>query len=269
MRFAVQFFFFALILTGCGGSTLAAATTPQQTLQAAARVLEETRELKVRAIPESLLADAQAVAVVPNVVKVGLIVGGRHGRGVVVTRERDGSWSAPTFVELSGGSVGWQLGVQSTDVVLVFKNKQGIDTLLNGNKFTLGADAAVAAGPVGRQASAATDEQLKAEVYSYSRSRGLFAGVALDGSVMSIDAAATSAYQQGGEAAVEDVTRFMAALDPLASAKVPAAQDADSAKEVVSTRNLLVDSYTRLDRRLPADWRSCAALPGRDRRAGR
>jgi len=117
----------------------------------------------------------------------------RHGRGVVVSRDGDGNWVGPTFVTVTGGSVGWQAGVQATDVVLVFKTKKSVEGLMEG-KFTIGADAAAAAGPVGREASAATDSKLKAEIYSYSRSRGLFAGVSLDGSAMRIDAAATSRY---------------------------------------------------------------------------
>jgi lipid-binding SYLF domain-containing protein len=133
-----------------------------------------------------LLADAEAIAVIPNVIKAGLVVGGRHGKGLLAVRQRDGVWSNPSYVSLSGGSVGFQAGVQATDVVLVFRTRRGVDNVVNG-KFTLGADAAVAAGPVGRTASAATDAQLRAEIYSYSRSRGLFAGVALDGAVLSID----------------------------------------------------------------------------------
>ena len=98
----------------------------------------------------------------------------------------DGTWSNPSFVNLTGGSVGFQAGVSSTDVVLVFRTQRGVDSIVHG-KFTIGADASAAAGPVGRTAQASTDAQLKAEIYSYSRTRGLFAGVALDGSVLSID----------------------------------------------------------------------------------
>lgn len=137
-------------------------------------------------IPEQLLHDAQAIAVLPDVVKAGLVFGGRHGRGLVSIRAPDGTWSNPSFIRLTGGSVGWQFGVQSADIVLVFRTEQGVTNLVNG-KFTLGADASVAAGPVGRQAQVGTDEELKAEIFSYSRARGLFAGIAIDGSVLSID----------------------------------------------------------------------------------
>jgi lipid-binding SYLF domain-containing protein len=120
------------------------------------------------------------------VIKVGFVVGGRHGRGVLLIREKRTGWSNPVFVSITGGSVGWQIGAQSTDVILVFKSMKSIDGIMKG-KFTLGADAAIAAGPVGRRAEAATDVQLKAEIYSYSRSRGLFAGVSVEGAALQID----------------------------------------------------------------------------------
>lgn len=158
----------------------------------AADVLDEIMRSPDSAIPKRMLDDAYAVAVIPSVVKAGLVVGGRHGRGLVAVRSPDGTWSNPSFIKLTGGSVGFQAGVQSTDVVLVFRSARGVDSIVHG-KFTLGADAAVAAGPVGRTAQASTDGQLKAEIYSYSRSRGLFAGVALDGAVLSIDNDANAA----------------------------------------------------------------------------
>lgn len=163
-----------------------AADDEDDRLERAVEVLTEVMRMPEHAIPRKLLEDAYAVAVVPNVVKASFVVGGRHGKGVISIRLPDGTWSTPSFISLTGGSVGFQAGVQSTDVVLVFRSERGVDSIVNG-KFTLGADAAVAAGPVGRTAQASTDGQLKAEIYSYSRSRGLFAGVALDGAVISID----------------------------------------------------------------------------------
>ncbi len=163
-------------------------------VQRAVEVLDEVMRMPEHAIPRKMLSDAYAIAVIPNVVKASLVVGGRHGKGVISVRSPDGAWSTPSFISLTGGSVGFQAGVQATDVVLVFRSPRGVDSIVNG-KFTLGADAAVAAGPVGRTAAASTDGQLKAEIYSYSRSRGLFAGVALDGAVLSIDHRANaSAY---------------------------------------------------------------------------
>jgi lipid-binding SYLF domain-containing protein len=167
-----------------------------QKVQTATDVLREIDASPPTSIPPALLRNAQGIAVIPSVVKAGFILGGRHGDGVLVVRKDSGQWSDPLFVSLTGGSIGWQAGVSSTDVVLVFKNRRGIDGIMNG-KFTLGVDGAVAAGPVGREASASTTAQLNASVYSYSRSRGLFAGVSLDGSQISIDQDADSAFYGG------------------------------------------------------------------------
>lgn len=156
-------------------------------------VLDEVMSIPERGIPESMLRDAYGVAVFPGLLKAGFIVGARYGQGVLVVRKDNGDWSSPLFVSLGGGSLGWQIGVQSTDVILVFKSKKSVDAVTNG-KFTLGADAAVVAGPVGRQAEAATDIVLKAEILSYSRSRGLFAGLALDGAVLQVDRKANQVF---------------------------------------------------------------------------
>ena len=152
----------------------------------AARVLGEIMRIPETAVPEKMFTDAHAIAVIPDVVKAGLVLGGRGGKGLIAVRGADGTWSNPSFIRLGGGSIGFQAGVQSADVILVFRSPRGVENIVNG-KFTLGADASVAAGPVGRSAQASTDEQLKAEIYSYSRARGLFAGVALDGTVLRID----------------------------------------------------------------------------------
>ena len=152
----------------------------------AVRVLSEILAIPEESIPERLLREAEAIAVMPDVVKAGLVFGGRGGKGLMAVRGSDGTWSNPSFITLGGGSFGFQAGVQSADVVLIFRNRRGIENIVNG-KFTLGADAGVAAGPVGRNAQASTDGQLKAEIYSYSRARGLFAGIALDGAVIAID----------------------------------------------------------------------------------
>lgn len=152
----------------------------------AARVLAEIMRIPETSVPGKMFEEAHAIAVFPDVVKAGLVIGGRRGKGLISVRGADGTWSNPSFVTITGGSIGFQAGVQSSDVVLVFRNDRSLDSIVNG-KFTLGADASVAAGPVGRSAQASTDEQLKAEIYSYSRARGLFAGVALDGAVLSID----------------------------------------------------------------------------------
>jgi len=163
----------------------------------AMRVLREIMLAPAKRVPANLIKDASAIAVIPDVIKAGLVIGGRHGLGLIAVKTADGTWSNPSYIRMSGGSIGFQIGVESTDVILVFRTQRGVDSIVHG-KFTLGADASVAAGPVGRDAHAATDAQLKAEIYSYSRSRGLFAGVALDGSVLGIDNDANQAvYGEG------------------------------------------------------------------------
>ena len=165
-------------------------------VESATNVLNEIMAVPAQSIPRALLSDAKGIAIVPGMLKGGFVIGVRHGNGVVVLRDENGNWRAPSFISITGGSIGWQAGVQSTDVVLVFKTQKSIQGFVNG-KFTIGADVSAAAGPVGREASAATDATLKAEMYSYSRSRGLFAGAALDGSAISLDNEETAAYYRG------------------------------------------------------------------------
>jgi lipid-binding SYLF domain-containing protein len=185
---------FATILSGVFCTTqVLAAGDPNETACQADMVLAEIMAIPARQIPEHLLAEAQGVAIIPDVIKIGFIAGARRGHGVVLVRDSDGEWSLPQFVTLTGGSVGWQAGVQGSDVVLVFTTKKGVEGLMQG-KFTLGADIAAAAGPVGRNAAAATDERFKAEILSYSRSRGLFLGASIDGSVLEIDHASHVAF---------------------------------------------------------------------------
>jgi lipid-binding SYLF domain-containing protein len=176
---------------------------PVDRLNASASVLEKTMNLPEKGIPPALLRNAQGIAVIPGVIKAGFVVGGSYGRGVLTVRGKDEQWSQPLFIKLVGGSVGWQAGAQSSDVVLVFKTRRSVEGLLHG-KFTLGADAAIAAGPVGRQGEAATDVKLKAEIYSYARSRGLFAGVSLQGAELAIDDEADLSYY-GKDVSTSDI----------------------------------------------------------------
>jgi lipid-binding SYLF domain-containing protein len=159
----------------------------------ASQVLEELRSGKDQYIPDRLLERAYAIAVIPDMTKIAFFAGGRRGHGVMVVRDKDGRFTSPSFITMTGGSFGWQWGVQSTDIMLVFTTRRGVEGI-TGGKFTLGADASVAAGPVGRQASAATDATFKAEVYSYSRTRGVFAGLAVDGTVISIEDDANATF---------------------------------------------------------------------------
>ena len=162
-------------------------------VEVCADVVRQFVKIPDNAAPPILLRNAQAIAIIPGIIKAGFIAGGRYGWGVVMSRQDDGSWSNPVFVTLAGGSFGFQLGVQSIDAIMVFKTRQSVDRLSRG-KITLGVDAAAAAGPVGRSMSAGTDIALKAEVYTYSRSRGLFAGVSLAGSGLQIDYEATDKF---------------------------------------------------------------------------
>ena len=193
--FAVLLAFFALAWSyatpACAGEE------ENKRAQDAVRVLKEVMMAPDKRIPADLIGGAYAIAVIPDVIKAGFVIGGRHGLGIVSVKTSDGTWSNPSFISMTGGSIGFQAGVSSTDVILVFRSERGVDSIIHG-KFTLGADASVAAGPVGRTAQASTDAQLKAEIYSYSRSRGLFAGAALDGSVIAIDNDANQAVYGDG-----------------------------------------------------------------------
>lgn len=174
-----------LLATAFAGQAIAGPDEDKRATDAV-RVLREIQKIPEQGIPDKLLDEGRAVVVIPDTLKVGLVIGGRRGHGLMSVKSPDGSWSQPVFVKLTGGSIGFQAGVQSSDVVLVFRNDRNLENIVNG-KITLGADAGVAAGPVGRNASASTDGQLKAEIWSWSRARGLFAGVALDGAVLQID----------------------------------------------------------------------------------
>lgn len=173
----------------------------------AAAVLDEVMGTPEAAIPEKLLKGARCVAVIPRVVKVGFIFGARHGRGLLSCRVGDG-WSRPSYIAITGGSFGLQIGAQATDFVLVFANQRAAKALTS-HKITLGGDASVSAGPVGRTAEIATDVTFRTEIYSYSRSKGLFAGLSLEGSSLRVDRDANEAVYDEDIAA--DVLLFDAA----------------------------------------------------------
>lgn len=171
----------------------AAASTEEQRVADSADVLDQFLRIPEQSIPPAMLARAYAVAVVPGVVRIGFGLGARRGKGILVVRQEDGSWSNPAFITLTGGSFGFQAGVQRTDVVLVFKSRRGVDDIANG-KLTLGADASIAAGPVGRTVEGATDIRFQAEIVSYSRARGIFAGVSFAGSGVTMDRRSNAAF---------------------------------------------------------------------------
>jgi len=198
----------------------------------AANVVSEIMEGPDQGIPEALLKKAYGIAVIPHVVKGAFGIGGRYGKGLVAQRNADGGWGTPLFVEIGGGSFGLQLGVEATDVIMVFTNHDGIKPLLRG-KLKIGADASASAGPVGRKAEAGTDILLRSAIYSYSRSKGLFAGIALDGAVLQLDddanksvygkktGAADISKNKVGGAGFAVVQPFLRALQKYAPAEVP------------------------------------------------
>jgi lipid-binding SYLF domain-containing protein len=186
MRFAT-----ILALTGLVVFAGAAAAKPDRAdvtkkLADCGTVYTELVSSTDHAIPQELIKNARAIAIIPHVVKAAIGVGARHGDGVIVTRTASG-WSAPVFLEINGGSFGPQFGVEATDLVLFFMNDNGAKSLIQGSKITLGGKASIAAGPFGRSGEAATNLELHSEIYSYARSKGLFAGLSLEGAKLSID----------------------------------------------------------------------------------
>ena len=156
----------------------------ERLVEESGKVLAEIQRMPDQSIPEDLMRGASAIAIFPSTISAGFVFGGKYGQGIIMVRdEKGGKWSSPAIFTIAGGSFGWQIGGQATDFVLLVMNRRSIDGILQG-KFKLGADAAVAAGPVGRAAEASTDVQLKGGILSYSRSRGLFAGVKLEGAVI-------------------------------------------------------------------------------------
>src|ERR1700728_894696 len=168
----------------------------------AAQVFNDIMSAPDKGIPHDLLNKARCVAIIPGELKFAFIFGGNYGRGLAVCRTAHG-WSAPMFVAIDGGSVGYQIGGSSTDLVMLFMNTQALHSLLS-DKFKLGADASVAAGPVGRSAAAGTDLKLNAEILSYSRSKGIFAGVSLDGAVVQADKSGDQA-QYGANVTTQEI----------------------------------------------------------------
>ncbi|MEN6437188.1 MAG: lipid-binding SYLF domain-containing protein [Syntrophobacter sp.] len=160
-------------------------------IEKATAVLNEVMAIP-ETIPEDLIRHAYGIAVFPGVLKAAFLVGGRFGEGIFVARQANGNWSEPSLLNLYGASFGFQAGAESTDLILVFKTRQSVEALGRGD-ITLGGTMSVAAGPVGRSAQASTDIQLRAEIYSYSKTRGLFAGVALDGAGIQVDTGANNA----------------------------------------------------------------------------
>jgi lipid-binding SYLF domain-containing protein len=233
---------FALLLTALalafGSVGAQASSSTDKRLEESRKVFESFSYLTEQAIPTWLLERAYGVVVVPRVIKGALIIGGRGGKGVMAVRNPDGTWSNPVFVTLAGANVGFQWGVQSTDLVLVLMSRKSVEGIAGG-KVTLGADASVAAGPLGRSATAATDATLKAQVLAYARNEGIFAGVAIDGSVIAIDDKANAAaYGVSGILASQILAGKVANVPPTAqafTASLVRATGGDAAKPATRT----------------------------------
>jgi len=249
----------AVMALGIAASSVAAERQDARLLTST-QVLDDLMHMPEQNIPVWLLERAHAVAVVPSVIKLGLGIGGRRGKGVLVVRKDSGAWSNPVFVNLTGGSFGFQLGVQSTDVVLVFTSRQSIEGIVGG-KVTLGADASVAAGPVGRQSSAATDIGLTAQVYSYSRASGLFAGVALDGSALTIDNSSNESFYGRTGILASEIIRADAPTAPESAQKFIAAMQR-SVSGVAATQASAAPAAAAPAQPAPSD--APAAQPGRE-----
>ena len=260
----------AVLLCGVSSTTLLA-NGPAESVINSEQVLSELMAIPARQIPRKLLAEAQGIVIVPNVIKIGFVAGARRGHGVVMVRDADGEWSLPQFVALTGGSVGWQAGIQGTDVVLVFTTRKGVEGLMRG-KFTVGVDAAATAGPVGREAAVGTDATLQSEIYSYSRSRGLFLGVAIDGSMLDIDHESHAFYYGSPTGRVParipapaaELRRFMSELAPRAvpaGTELPLSDPAASPKLIEGLRRSMIQSAGQLHASLNPEWRRYLALP--------
>jgi lipid-binding SYLF domain-containing protein len=196
--------FLALALVALGDTLGAQNSKEIDRVEKAEEAFKEMMNIPEEGIPESLLNRAEAVAIIPGFWKAAWGLGGRHGKGVILVKHDKGGWSYPAFVSMTGGSLGFQIGVQRADIILVFKNKRSVRTIDEG-KFTLGADAGVAAGPVGRKAEANTDIKFEAEIYSYSKSKGLFAGVSIEGAVLSMDRDANAKFYRNFDLTVNDI----------------------------------------------------------------
>jgi SH3 domain-containing YSC84-like protein 1 len=215
---------FLLILFLSSFITAKSQEKQEDKIEAATKVLQDFSKMK-EDIPAELLKVTEGIIIVPKLINAGFVLAGKRGKGLAMIKMDDGSWSNPVFVTITGGSVGFQAGVQSVDLVLIFKSAETLNNIGKGS-FTLGGDISVTAGPVGRNSSASTDYKMEAEVYSYSRSKGLFAGISLSGSAISIDAKANEAFY-GNDA----------------DAKTLFASEKNTSASIVEMKTVLKDMY--------------------------
>jgi SH3 domain-containing YSC84-like protein 1 len=270
-----------LLVLSCwaGAVAPAAAQTPlDDSVNDSAKALREIMAVPLKCIPHALLQEAQGIAIVPGMKKAGLIIGMEHGKGVLLTRDPNGMWRAPVFITVTGGSIGLQAGVQTSDLFLVFKTRSGVDRTFKG-RVTIGSDLAVAAGPVGRDSLLAGDGSLKVDIVSYSRSHGLFAGFAINGATLHIDNQANMTYyaarpgqpQPCIPASAATLVQLTTSYDPPLPLVVPAA--AVAVKELSpppvvavpddreTVRQQLVAAALRLQALLDPTWQKYLALP--------
>ena len=201
-------------------------TEAAKRLDNAASVLQQITATPDKGIPENVLNDAKCVAVVPHMIKGGFGIGGQHGKGVATCKTTNGGWSAPAFFTISGGSFGLQIGAEGVDLVMLAMNDEGMQALLS-DKFQVGGSASAAAGPVGRDAAAGTDWKLKAPILTYSRTKGAFAGISLNGSVIRADKDATQAFY-GQDTASQQILTGQVQAPPEARSFLNAVQRAQN-----------------------------------------
>lgn len=187
-----KFSFILMVLFSLGSIHSLAQTKESTRIEKSISVLKEFGEMK-ESIPHELLKMSEGIIIVPKMINAGFVLAGKRGRGVALVKNEDGSWSDPLFITITGGGVGFQAGIQSVDLVLIFKHRETLEEIDEGT-FTLGGDVSATAGPLGRSSSATTDYKFEAEVYSYSKSKGLFAGISLTGSAITVDQSAISEF---------------------------------------------------------------------------
>src|SRR5215212_2305596 len=241
----------------------------------ATNVFAQAMAMQDNQIPPPVLASASGIAIFPGMLRGAFVVGLQHGRGVLLTRDAQGQWQAPRFIEMAGGSFGYQIGVQATDLVLVFRTPQSVNNVLRGT-LKVGVDASAAAGPVGRQAAVGTDLSLSAEILSYSRARGAFIGVSIDGSSISLDPSAEAIYYQppgtfpasamtllqtvAAYSAVAPIAAPMQAAAVGAGGWVPAGSRTGGG-DAEATRQQLAAASNQLAANLDDNWKRYLALP--------
>lgn len=190
MKYVALIFFFAF--TTLSNLKASAQNKEEEKLEKALQVVKDFGNLE-ESIPHELLQISKGIIIVPKMINAGFVLAGKRGKGVAMVKNEDGTWSDPVFVTITGGGVGFQAGIQSVDLVLIFKHRETLEDIGEGT-FTLGGDISATAGPVGRNSTATTDYKFEAEVYSYSKSKGLFAGISLTGSAITVDNTANEKY---------------------------------------------------------------------------